>query len=61
MLGKRIRLKWSDFDRGEGGLVRNWMSFSSSTTKNKNQVCRTIWGGNIMYIEMDTVFMMSSF
>ena len=61
MLGKRTRLKWADFDRGEAGSVRNWLYFSSSTIENKTQICRTIWGGNIMYTEIDRVFTMHSF
>ena len=61
MFGKRTRLKWVDFDKGEVGSVRNWLTFSSSMVENKNYVCRTLWGGNIMYTEMDRVFTMSSF
>ena len=61
MLGKRTRLKWADFDRGEDGSIRNWLTFSSLAVKNRNHVCRTIWGGPIMYAKMDRVFTMSSF
>ena len=61
MLGKRTRLKWADFDRGEVGSVKNWLTFSSSAMENKIHVCRIIWGGNIMYAKMDKVFTMSSF
>ena len=56
MLGKRTRLKWADFDRGEAGSVSNWLYFSSSTMENKTQVCRTIWGGSIMYAKIDSVY-----
>ena len=55
MLGKRTRLKWADFDRGEARSVRNLLYFSSWTMENKTQVCRTIWGGSIMYVEIDSV------
>ena len=61
MLGKRTRLKWADFDRGEARSVWNWLYFSSSTTENKTQVCRTIWCGSIMYAEINRVFKMYSF
>ena len=40
-------------DRGEAGSIRNLLSFSSSTVENKNRFCRTIWGGNFMYVEID--------
>mgnify|MGYP007117658595 CR=1 FL=1 len=41
MLDKRTRLKWAYFDRGEGGLVRSSLSFSSSTVLRKS--ARTCW------------------
>ena len=61
MLGKRTRLNWADFDKGEAKSVGNWLTFSSSAMENKTQVCSAIWGGNIMYSEMDRVFTRSSF
>ena len=55
ILGKRT-------NRGKVGSVRNWLTFCSLTVKNKNHVCRTIWGGNIIYAKADNiVFTMSSF
>ena len=35
MLGKRTRLIWTDFDRGEVGLVRNWPNFLLRRWKTK--------------------------
>ena len=56
MLGKRTRLNWADFDKGEAKSVGNWLTFSSSAMENKTQVCSAIWGGNIMYSEMDSLY-----
>ena len=56
MLGKRTRLEWADFDRGEHELVGNQLTSSSLTMEKKTHVCKTIWGGNIMYVEMDSVY-----
>ena len=53
MLGKRTRLNWANFDKGEAKSAGNWLTFSSLAMENKTHVCRTIWGGNIMYAEMD--------
>ena len=61
MSGKRTRLNWANFDKGEAESAGNWLTFSSLAMENKTHVCSTIWGGNIMYVEMDRVFTISSF